>query len=53
MANRFKPTRTKYLNSTAKPIAPDFDCDFRDHRGFFAWSSQWLSECRRVTRPGG
>ncbi len=35
MADRFKPTKRKYINSTTKHIAPDFDCDFRDHRGFW------------------
>ncbi|AAF85112.1 site-specific DNA-methyltransferase [Xylella fastidiosa 9a5c] len=53
MSDRFQPTKKKYINNGTKHVAPDFDCDFRDHRGFLAWSSQWLSECRRVTRPGG
>ncbi|AXI83022.1 site-specific DNA-methyltransferase [Xylella taiwanensis] len=53
MADRFKSTGDKYLNSDTQRRFPDFECDFRDHRGFLAWSSQWLSECHRVTRPGG
>jgi site-specific DNA-methyltransferase (adenine-specific) len=53
MAARAKPTGEKYINSDAKNKLPDFEGDFRDQRGFLAWASQWLSECHRVTRPGG
>jgi site-specific DNA-methyltransferase (adenine-specific) len=53
MAGRARPTGDKYVNGGTKKVLPDFEGDFRDQRGFLAWASLWLSECHRVTRPGG
>lgn len=53
MTERARPTGTKYINSGTRRVLPDFEGDFRDQRGFLAWASQWLSECFRLTRPGG
>lgn len=53
MAERARPTGKKYVNTGTVRQLPDFEGDFRDQRGFLAWASQWLSECHRVTRPGG
>ncbi|WNL46550.1 site-specific DNA-methyltransferase [Dyella sp. BiH032] len=53
MAGRARPTGDKYINKSTQTQFPDFEGDFRDQRGFLAWASLWLSECHRVTRPGG
>lgn len=53
MAGRARPTGQKYVNTGQKTRLPDFEGDFRDQRGFAAWASLWLAECRRVLRPGG
>lgn len=39
--------------SKAAVRRPDFTGDNRDARSFALWATLWLSECLRVTRPGG
>lgn len=53
--DRSADVSTKYVQSQSKSGAdlPDFSGDTRDQRGYLAWCSLWLSECLRVTRPGG
>lgn len=46
-------TRSKYVRADTENAAPDFQGDNRDQRGYLAWCAVWLSECRRVLRPGG
>lgn len=46
-------TSEKYsIEGTAK-VYPEFFGDNRDQRGFGYWASLWLSECWRITKPGG
>ncbi len=44
----------KYVRSDSERFASaGFDGDNRDQRGWAYWCQLWLSECLRVTRPGG
>lgn len=52
--DRALPTTVKYVNSDSKDTCrEDFAGDNRDQRSFLAWCTMWLSECRRLTKPGG
>lgn len=44
-------TATKYTSSDAPP--PDFGGDNRDQRGYAYWCALWMTQCLRVTKPGG
>ncbi len=48
-----KSTRSKYVSTSAQHALPDFEGDRRDQRGFAFWSTLWLTECFRLTKPGG
>ncbi len=57
---QFRSDRTaapisKYVTtgSSNETRLPDFDGDNRDQRGLLAWSSLWLAEAWRTTKPGG
>jgi site-specific DNA-methyltransferase (adenine-specific) len=52
-SERGRSTAAKYRNSDAKSILPDFAGDARDQLSHLLWSSLWLGECLRITRPGG
>ncbi|RBO87045.1 DNA-methyltransferase [Nocardia puris] len=45
----------KYVSTDSKSghALPDFGGDQRDQRSFTIWSSIWLGEALRLTRPGG
>lgn len=44
----------KYVQTGSERWAgTDFAGDNRDQRGWFHWCALWLSECLRVTKPGG
>lgn len=45
--------RRKYGSFYIAQDLPDFDGDQRDQRSFTYWSTLWLTECHRVTTPGG
>ncbi len=45
--------RSKYVSSDAKHQLKDFTGDNRDQRSYITWLSLILSECLRVTAPGG
>ena len=48
-------TRAKYVNSdsgSGQALA-EFSGDNRDQRAYGYWCALWLSECLRVTKPGG
>lgn len=47
-----KPSQ-KYQSSEYRDRYQDFHGDNRDQRSFGYWSALWLSECLRVTKPGG
>ncbi len=52
--DRSLPVATKYVQTDSEETCrDDFAGDNRDQRSFLAWSSMWLSQCRRITRPGG
>lgn len=48
-----RSSRAKYVSSDARHSLPSFDGDERDQRSFMAWSTLWLGEAHRATRPGG
>lgn len=53
--DRAQPVHTKYVQSdswSGHQLA-EFTGDNRDQRGYLAWSTMWLSECRRLLAPGG
>lgn len=51
--DRMDSSRSKYCQTPAKNTLPSFSGDNRDQRGYLAWSTQWMSEARRLTKPGG
>jgi site-specific DNA-methyltransferase (adenine-specific) len=52
-ADRQGDTRAKYVvDGTFKSYQP-FSGDNRDQRSYSYWCSLWLSQCLRVTKPGG
>lgn len=52
--DRMGSTVSKYVQSgSAQERRVDFGGDTRDQRSFFAWATLWLSQCLRVTKPGG
>ena len=53
--DRSMATRSKYVNSDSASgqLLPDFAGDSRDQRSWTLWSTLWLAEALRVTRPGG
>lgn len=52
--DRALPVATKYIQTGSEDTCrDDFLGDNRDQRSFLAWCTMWLSQCRRVTRPGG
>lgn len=46
-------TTTKYTQTGSGRVFEDFAGDNRDQRGWLAWCSIWLGECRRLVREGG
>lgn len=47
-------TRTKYVGGKDRhTYLPDFGGDNRDQRSFAYWCQLWLTQCLRVTKPGG
>jgi site-specific DNA-methyltransferase (adenine-specific) len=50
--DRMQLTSTKYQNSGAKIVYPEFAGDTRDQRSFGYWCALWLSECLRIAKPG-
>lgn len=53
--DRTGDTRNKYLQSDSsnRERLEDFAGDNRDQRGYTYWCALWISECLRVTKPGG
>lgn len=51
--DRMGTTRKKYQNSGTVKLYPEFTGDNRDQRSFGYWSTLWVSECLRITKPGG
>jgi site-specific DNA-methyltransferase (adenine-specific) len=52
-AQRQRPPSEKYQDNDAKKRQLSFTGDNRDQRSFTLWATLWLTECHRVTRPGG
>jgi len=54
--DRMQSTRVKYVRSTALANGieerGDFTGDNRDQRAFGYWCALWMSECRRIAKPG-
>lgn len=53
--DRTGSTVTKYVTTqnTRRDELTDFGGDNRDQRAYEYWCALWLSECHRVTKPGG
>ncbi len=51
--DRASTTNEKYSNSEQRGNYANFTGDNRDQRGWAYWCALWLSECLRVTAPGG
>lgn len=45
--------RRKYVSTDATHTLADFDGDQRDQRSYTYWSTLWLTECLRLTKPRG
>src|SRR4051812_21685567 len=45
--------REKYVSSNARHTLADFEGDQRDQRSWTYWSTLWLTEALRLTRPRG
>jgi site-specific DNA-methyltransferase (adenine-specific) len=53
-SDRTGSTVSKYVQSdSSNRDLGDFSGDNRDARAYAYWCSLWLSECLRITRPGG
>ena len=52
-ADRQVDARLKYVVTGLQKDHTTFGGDNRDQRSFSYWSALWLSQCHRVTRPGG
>lgn len=54
-SDRAQKTSAKYVLSkkNSQREYPEFEGDNRDQRGLLVWASMWLTECWRVTKPGG
>lgn len=51
--DRMASTRLKYVQTGTRRSLPEFSGDNRDQRGYLAWSTLWMSEAKRLTKPGG
>ena len=49
--SRQKPTSAKYSSLKNNPL-PDFEGDTKDQRSWTRWMTDWLTEARRVCKPG-
>lgn len=52
-SDRAQQTSAKYTLAGTRRRHPEFYGDNRDQRGFAYWSTLWLAEAWRVTKPGG
>ena len=52
-SDRMGGTVAKYTTSYGTRDVPNFTGDNRDQRSYGYWSALWLSECLRITKPGG
>ena len=50
-AEKNKSTTQKY-SSMGKDAPPPFEGDAKDQRSWTNWAAEWLSECRRIAKPG-
>ena len=51
--DRMATTRNKYQNAGVQIEHANFSGDNRDQRAFGYWCALWMSELRRIVRPGG
>ena len=51
-AERQRFTATKYTSTKSKCPLPDFEGDAKDQRSWTNWMAAWLSDARRVCKPG-
>lgn len=51
-SDRANGSSKKYQRSDTKDIKHDFQGDNRDQRSFTLWESFWISEAKRIMKPG-
>ena len=49
---RQKSTAAKYSSAKTDNLLPNFEGDSKDQRSWTDWAAEWLSECRRISKPG-
>jgi site-specific DNA-methyltransferase (adenine-specific) len=50
--DRMASSRAKYVSTDAAHSLQSFSGDNRDQRGYLAWSNLWMSQARRISKPG-
>ena len=48
-----RPTSQKYSSLRGDKALPEFAGDQKDQRSWTSWCAEWLSDARRVCKPGG
>ena len=51
-AEKSRTTNQKYSSLKSDSPFPDFDGDQKDQRSWTRWMAEWLSDARRVCKPG-
>lgn len=51
-AQKTRTTNQKYSSMSPDKALPDFDGDQKDQRSWTRWCCEWLSEVRRISKPG-
>lgn len=51
--DRMGSTTSKYVLTGTQIARPDFAGDNRDQRGYLTWSTVWMDQALRITKPGG
>jgi site-specific DNA-methyltransferase (adenine-specific) len=51
--DRARDPAQKYVQKGTLIERPSFGGDQRDQRSYAFWCHQWLSECKRIVKPGG
>lgn len=52
-SDRNRPTSEKYMMTGTLKEYDEFSGDNRDQRSLTLWCSDWMAQCRQVTRQGG
>lgn len=52
MSAKTRSTAEKYTATKGDCPFPSFPGDCKDQRSWTSWTAEWLSACRRITKPG-